>query len=155
MKIEELTVGIKDIPTTNPLTNKTIRRGYKAEIAFKASKNGYIDYHLDNIAYNKQGDHNKGNYFYQVKANRSELHLLNGMKKATDFEGILSEYIANSRANRYVYIIEVNNKTYAIIMNTSEFVSFVNKFWKYEEYHNRITINISDNTIFKWAKASC
>lgn len=153
MKLEKLKVNVKDIATTNPITNKSINRGYRCEIAYKASVTGEFDYKLDNKSYLVGGDQNNGNYRYQVKANRCEIKLVKDIKETADTaEELLDIYTKYNKANRYVYIVEVNDETYAITMNTQEFKEFVTKFFKYSQSAKTLRVNINDRTIYQWAR---
>lgn len=152
MKVEKMTIAIQEIKSINPITQKKINRGYKAEIAYKATKNGIIDYKLDNTKNTISGDNNKGNYFYQVKAKNCEIKLIKEIKEiAIGLENVLNTYIKNNKANRYVYIVENDNISYAITMNKTEFKEFVLKFGRYSNTRNNIRITKSDKTIFNWA----
>ena len=152
MKVERLSVGINEINSINPITNKTINRGYKAEIAYKATKNGYIDYQLDNKINTKFGDNQKGNYIYQVKAYRCEIKLVKSIEEQVNgFEQVLKTYVKYNKANRYVYIVEDNNISYAITMTKTEFIEFVLLFGRYSSKRNNIRIGKSDKTILSWA----
>lgn len=153
MKLEKLKVNVKDIATTNPITNKSINRGYRCEIAYKASVTGEFDYKLDNKSYLVGGDQNNGNYRYQVKANRCEIKLVKDIKETAETaEELLDIYTKYNKANRYVYVIEVNDETYAITMNMQEFKEFVTKFFKYSQSAKTLRININDKTIYQWAR---
>lgn len=155
MKVEKLQVGLKDIMETSPLTNKKINRGYRCEIAYKATKNGVVDYKLDNRSNLVGGDNDKGNYHYQVKANRCEIKLVKAIKEvATTFDEIVDIYTKYNKANRYVYVVEIGEKTYAITMNVTEFKSFVKKFFKLQPKDNTLRINIADKTVYNWASAN-
>lgn len=151
MKIEKMTTQITEIAKINPITKRQINRGYQAEIAYKATKNGFIDYKLDNTKNTIAGDNNKGNYFYQVKAKNCEIKLIKEIETATGKENVLDKYIENNKANRYVYIVENENTTYAITMNKQEFKQFVLTFGRYSNTRNNIRITRSDKTIFNWA----
>lgn len=152
MKVEKMTTQIAEIAKINPITKRQINRGYQAEIAYKATKNGFIDYKLDNTKNTIAGDNNKGNYFYQVKAKNCEIKLIKEIKEiATGLENVLNAYIKNNKANRYVYIVENDNTSYAITMNKQEFKQFVLKFGRYSNTRNNIRITRSDKTIFNWA----
>ena len=152
MKIEKLKIGITEIKSVNPITKRQINRGYKAEIAYKATKNGFVDYKLNNTKNTISGDNSKGNYCYQVKAKNCEIKLIKEIKEvATGFENVLNAYIKNNKANRYVYVVENENTTYAITMNKEEFKNFILKFGRYSQSRNNIRIRRSDKTIFNWA----
>lgn len=151
MKLEKI-MNIQEIEKINPITKRTINRGYQAEIAYKATKNGFIDYQLDNKINTKFGDNQKGNYIYQVKAKNCEIKLVKEIKEiATGFENVLKTYINNNKANRYVYVVENNNETYAITMNKKEFEIFTKTFGRYSEKRNNIRIKRADTTIYNWA----
>lgn len=154
MKLEKIT-NIQEVKSVNPITNKTINRGYRAEIAYKATKNGFIDYQLDNKINTQFGDNRKGNYIYQVKAFRCEIKLVKSIKEnVIGFEEVLTTYVKYNKANRYVYVVEYNNETYAITMTINEFIEFVKMFGRYSNKRNNIRIGTCDNTIYKWAKVS-
>ena len=104
MKIEKI-LDLHKIATINPITNKKINNGYRKEICYKAFKTGYIDYKLDNTAYDKDGDLNKKSYIYQVKGCKAEIKLLKQYNNVKGFENVLNQYIETNKANRYVYII--------------------------------------------------
>ena len=155
MKLEKLNVTIQEIEKINPITNKIINRGYQAEIAYKATKNGFIDYQLDTKINTQFGDNRKGNYIYQVKAKNCEIKLVKEIKdNATGFEEVLTTYVKYNKANRYVYVVEYDNNTYAITMNETEFVKFVKQFGRYSKKRNNIRIKRSDNIIYQWAKVT-
>ena len=153
MKIEKI-LDLHKIATINPITNKKINNGYRKEICYKAFKTGYIDYKLDNTAYDKDGDLNKKSYIYQVKGCKAEIKLLKQYNNVKGFENVLNQYIETNKANRYVYIIEKENDTLAITMDKKEFKNFVKELGTYSETRNNIRLYKNDNIVYKWATAN-
>lgn len=152
MKIEQLKIGRNEIATINPLTNKKVSNGYRCEIADKADKFGFIDYKLDNKINTKFGDYRVGNFIRQTKSKNCEISLVKSIKEqVTGFENVLNTYLKYSKANRYNYIVTINNISYRIVMNKQEFKDFVLTFGRYSQSRNNIRITRSDKTIFNWA----
>lgn len=151
MKIEKMKIAINEIAKINPITQKNINNGYRAEIADKADKFGYIDYKLDNKINTQFGDYRKGNYITQTKSRLCEISLVKSIKQVIGFENVLNAYIKNNKANRYNYIITIDSISYRIVMNKKEFQNFVLTFGRYSQTRNNIRITKSDKTIYKWA----
>jgi hypothetical protein len=150
MNIKKLKINICNIAYINPITNKKINRGYRAEIAYKASQTDYIDYVLDNKINLAFGDYRQHNYIYQVKSCKCEIKLVKSLHIICNtLEDILYNYVKYNKANRYVYIIEYNGSTYAITMNNSEFIEFVKKFGTYSNKRQNIRISKSDKIIYE------
>lgn len=151
MKIEKI-YNVSKIREMAIKEGKNYNNGTLKEIAFNTTKNGIIEIKSDNKINTKFGDNRQGNYIYQVKSKNCELKLVKEIKEiATNFIELLNIYLKYEKANRYVYVIEKDNETYAITMNTKEFKSFVEKFGRYSETRNNIRIKRSDNVIYNWA----
>lgn len=151
MKIEKI-YNVNKIREMAIKEGKNYNNGTLKEIAFNTTKNGIIEIKSDNKINTKFGDNRQGNYIYQVKSKNCELKLVKEIKEiATNFIELLNIYLKYEKANRYVYVIEKDNETYAITMNTKEFKSFVEKFGRYSETRNNIRIKRSDNVIYNWA----
>lgn len=150
MKIEKI-FNVNKIREMAIKEGKNYNNGTLKEIAFNTTKNGIIEIKSDNKINTKFGDNRQGNYIYQVKSRNCELKLVKEIKEiATNFIELLNIYLKYEKANRYVYVIEKDNETYAITMNTKEFKSFVEKFGRYSETRNNIRIKRSDNVIYNW-----
>ena len=76
------------------------------------------------------------------------------IEKAITFIKLKQRIVKYNKANRYVYVVEYDNNTYAITMNETEFVEFVKQFGRYSEKRNNIRIKRSDNIIYQWAKVT-
>ena len=151
MKIEKI-YNVNKIREMAIKEGKNYNNGTLKEIAFNTTKNGIIEIKTDNKINTKFGDNRQGNYIYQVKSKNCELKLVKEIKEiATNFIELLNIYLKYEKANRYVYVIEKDNETYAITMNTKEFKGFVEKFGRYSETRNNIRIKRSDNVIYNWA----
>lgn len=154
MKVKKLTIGIKNIPSINPITKKFINRGYKGEIVAKYDKTKELDYKLDTTKNTVAGDINIGNYLYQVKAKNCCIKLIKEInEKASNINELIDIYLKYSKANRYIYVIEYNNETYTITMNKQEFKKFILAFGYYSKVKNQIRVFRSDNVIYNWATA--
>ena len=151
MKIEKI-YNVNKIKEMAIKEGKNYNNGTLKEIAFNTTKNGIIEIKSDNKINTKFGDNRQGNYIYQVKSKNCELKLVKEIKEiATNFIELLNIYLKYEKANRYVYVIEKDNETYAITMNTKEFKEFVERFGRYSETRNNIRIKRSDNVIYNWA----
>jgi len=151
MKIEKI-YNVNKIREMAIKEGKNYNNGTLKEIAFNTTKNGIIEIKSDNKINTKFGDNRQGNYIYQVKSKNCELKLVKEIKEiATNLIELLNIYLKYEKANRYVYVIEKDNETYAITMNTKEFKDFVEKFGRYSETRNNIRIKRSDNVIYNWA----
>jgi hypothetical protein len=153
MKVEKMTVSKNDILKINPLNNKKISDGYRGEIADKADALGFIDYKLDTKINTKFGDYRQGNYIKQTKTRRCQISLVKNIPQVVGFIEVLDMYIKYSKANRYNYIVTIDDISYRIVMNKKEFKEFVIKFGTYSKSRNHIRIWTSDNVIYKWAIA--
>ena len=150
MKIEKLKVNVNTIPYVNPVNGKKLNNGNRKEIAYEAHRTGYVNYQLDNKINTLYGDYRTGNYVYQVKSNKCELKIVKSIGiDCNSFEDVLTTYLKYEKANRYVYIIENDNNSYAIIMNTEEFKEFVEKYGTYSNTRKNIRIYKADSIIYK------
>lgn len=151
MELKQLKMSTIEVADYTP-NGKTINNGRKAEIVFKYELTNEIDYTLDNVSYVNGGDVVNNSEVYQIKSNNSEINLLKGIKSDNlTKEEVIEQYLYYNKATKFAYIVTFKNKSYAIIMDKSEFKQFVIEFYKYNENRQSWKIKREDKSIYSWA----